>query len=451
MSKYIAAARVPPSARNSSARVGLHLGAIAATLLLTGCASPMPDRASRMQRGYIYYLDGAGGGKPLHNWSSGVREGFRAAGYTGAGEMFSWETGLGVTADQVASVEYKRGKATELATKIADFQRQQPQAPITLIGLSAGTAMAVFTLELLPPETAVETVILLSGSLSADYDLTSALRHVRGRVYVFTSHRDGVLQYLMPIAGAADRADASHGAIGVDGVRLPRTTSTDTRQLYRKVVTVPWKEEFARLGNAGGHTDTVKAPFVQAVVAPLVVTRAVPIAAAAAQDLVANPDYQRWASFAPGSWTEWRGYQVVAGIRTPLAIRATLVECNEHRLVVEREFRTEGGVSVNTPLSRRFVVAAQIDPCEHPATAPQRHQRDLPPETLTVGGQALTCEGRQIQAAGEFPEWGSDIDAILYSSTDIPGGSARLDVSLTLSGKPARFVGQVVEMHIARR
>ncbi len=429
----------------------LRLAVAAAALLLTGCASTMPDRPARMQRGYIYYLDGAGGGKPLRNWAGGVRKGFLDAGYPGAGEMFSWETGLGVTADQVASVEYKREKAAELARRILDFQRQQPQAPVTLVGLSAGTAIAVFALEQLPPDAGVETVILLSGSLSADHDLTSALRHVRGRMFVFTSQRDAVLQYLMPMAGSADRQDTSHGAIGVDGVRVPPQASSETRQLYRKIVTVPWKEEFARLGNAGGHTDTVKAPFVQAIVAPLVVAGSRPLAAAPTQGLVPNPDYQRWAAFAPGSWTEWRGYQVIDGVRTPLAIRATLVERNAHRIVVEREFRAEDPSSATAPLSRRFVVAAHIPPGEHPATAPQRREHALPAETVTVGGQPLPCEGHRLQAAGDYPEWGADIDATLYSNPAIPGGSARMDVSLTLGGKPARFVGQAVEMNAVRR
>ena len=79
-----------------------------------------------MKQGYLYYLDGAGGGTVKKNWSAGVRQGLLEAGYPGAGEMFSWETGLGLIADQDASVRYKRTKARKLAREI---QRQAAGYP----------------------------------------------------------------------------------------------------------------------------------------------------------------------------------------------------------------------------------------------------------------------------------------------------------------------------------
>jgi pimeloyl-ACP methyl ester carboxylesterase len=97
--------------------------------------------------------------------------------------MFSWETGLGVALDQVASNEYKRAKAAKLADKIVAFHRGHPNTPVTLVGFSAGAVVAMFTLESLPDSPIVENVVLLSGSLSADYDLTSALaRRLRTRL-----------------------------------------------------------------------------------------------------------------------------------------------------------------------------------------------------------------------------------------------------------------------------
>ena len=85
---------------------------------LAGCESTAPDREIRMPRGYIYYCDGAGGGG-LMNWAGGLRQGLRQGGYPGAGEIFAWNTGFGVVADQDASVDYKRAKAREMARKAA--------------------------------------------------------------------------------------------------------------------------------------------------------------------------------------------------------------------------------------------------------------------------------------------------------------------------------------------
>ena len=104
-------------------------GALVMTVLSAGCSQQMPDRAERMTRGYIYYLDGAGGGGMFSNWSGGLRQGLLDAGYTGAGEIFTWNTGLGVVADQDASVEYKRGKASECAQRIQQYVEGASRGP----------------------------------------------------------------------------------------------------------------------------------------------------------------------------------------------------------------------------------------------------------------------------------------------------------------------------------
>jgi pimeloyl-ACP methyl ester carboxylesterase len=225
-----------------------------------------------MERGYYYYLDGAGGGG-ITNWSGGVRRGLQRNGYDGSGEMFTWQTGLGALADQTAGNSYKRRKAAALARRLVEYRRQHPDAPVTMIGLSAGTALTVFALESLPGDVVVENVFLLSGSLSATYDLTEALRHVRGKMYVTTSRRDAVLTALVPLAGTADRGSGTTATIGVQGPQLPSGASAEARRVYNsKLVVMPWRSEFARYGNFGGHTDTVATAFIEHYVAPQVAT-----------------------------------------------------------------------------------------------------------------------------------------------------------------------------------
>ncbi len=203
------------------------LAGLAMLCITAGCSQTMPDREIRMTRSYLYYLDGAGGGRPLSNWSGGVRQGLLDAGYNGAGEMFSWNTGLGVVADQDASVEYKRQKAAELAQQIQQYTREHPGAPVTLMGLSAGTAVAVFTLETLPVNCPVNNVVLLGASISATHDLTQALQRVSNRMYVFTSEKDAVLAFLVPSAGTADREQGvpSAGLYGFPARRRPPAPS----------------------------------------------------------------------------------------------------------------------------------------------------------------------------------------------------------------------------------
>ena len=253
-------------------------------ILTSGCTTTpkttapkhLPDRQARMQRGYLYYLDGAGGGTMEKNWGIGVRNGLLAAGYPGAGEMFSWETGKGLIADQDASVIYKRTKASALAQKITKQAAAFPNAPIDILGFSAGTAEAIFALEKLPKGVSVENVVLLGTSISEDYDLTQALQRVHGHLYIYTSTRDRMLGVLMPFTGTADRKYHDPGA-GIHGFILPKGANNQTKKLYaEKIVTIPWTKELETDGDYGRHFDNIKMEFIRDHVAPLLMGKTVP-------------------------------------------------------------------------------------------------------------------------------------------------------------------------------
>jgi hypothetical protein len=433
------------------AEKALLLSPLIASLLLTGCAGASPDRAQRMQRGYVYYLDGAGGGG-VTNWSGGVRQGLHSAGYDGAGEMFSWETGLGVLADQTASNDYKRGKARQLAQKMAEYRRQYPQTPITTIGLSAGTVLAVFTLEELPASVMVENVFLLSGSLSATYDLTRALRHVRGAVYVTTSQKDVVLGGLLPLAGTADRGADTTATIGVEGPYVPRGGSTEAQQLYSsKLRVVPWRPEFARYGDAGGHTDTVAAAFIERYLAPLVeTTSGVQFAAAATNEaeLVENPAYKRWVRMPVGTWTVFEGQQTVAGVTRPCRVKTTLVKKSPTLIVLRREQLAAPSDTEASLFDQVLHESAQIRPEDQPMTHPARQTRVLPNAEISVGSSVLDCAVELVSASGEFHDWGRDPQLTLYTQETVPGGIVRIDVKTSFGDKVVDFKGKLAEFHI---
>jgi hypothetical protein len=235
----------------------------------TGLPTPLPDRTERMKHGYLYYLDGAGGGTAKKNWASGVKLGLLEAGYPGAGEMFSWETGKGLMADQNASVDYKRREASRMAKEVVRQSKAYPNAPINLLGFSAGTAEVIFALEDLPVGVYVHNVVLLGASISDDYDLTKALSHVRGKLYLYTSTRDRMLGVLMPFSGTADRK-FDPGA-GIRGFVLPKHANAATRKLYaEKIVTLDWSKTLEKDGDSGRHFDNIKMPFIRDHVAPLI-------------------------------------------------------------------------------------------------------------------------------------------------------------------------------------
>lgn len=437
---------IDTSVRN--ARI-LSLVSIAALCATGGCSQTMPDRTVRMTRGYIYYLDGAGGGRPLRNWSGGVKQGMLDAGYDGAGEMFSWNTGLGVVADQDSSVAYKRSKAAEVAARIQQYRRQWPEAPVTLVGLSAGTALVVFALEALPADCQVDNVILLGASISATHDLTQALGHVRNRMYVFTSEKDAVLAYLVPVSGTADRQKGAESA-GLRGFQLPDPASAETRTQYAKISCVGWRPEFEQVGNLGRHTDTVKAPFVQEYIAPLIMqakSRTTPIATAGPKK-VRNPDYGRWESFAAGSLAVFEGYQTFAGRRRSVRMVAKLVSKHADRIVIERTYTMLDAGSDEPSQVQTFVAAADILPQEHPLTSPGARIVTLPAERLTVAGRFLDCEVQTIEAQGQFTEWGRDVACRVYANQGVPGGVVKVSLRSHRQTEPFEFSGQLLDYQV---
>lgn len=423
-----------------------------ALVVCCGCSLTMPDRAVRMTRSYVYYLDGAGGGGPIANWSRGVREGLLDAGYDGAGEVFEWQTRLGVVADQMSDVAYKREKAAELAHSIRDYMAEYPGAPVTVMGLSAGTSVAVFALEALPRDVQVENAVLLSSSISAGFDLTEALRRVRSRMYVFTSDRDSVLRFFVPFSGTADRGLDGAQSAGLRGFRLPHPASSETRRQYSKLVHIRWKPEFRSKGHRGEHTDVVKPRFVQAYIAPLIMKsdrRYVQPASIATDGKIRNPDYERWARFEPGSWVMFEGYQKMGDTNQPLRVKVTLMAKFADRLVLERAYEPLGAAQGQAPWGQEFVPTALIDPAEHPSTHPRATVTELRLEQVRIGGRVFACNVKSIQAIGRFPEWGTDIDCKVHLVEGIPGGLARVSLRSRKGDTPFEFRGQVVDFGTA--
>ncbi len=258
-------------------------------LVFLGCETLDTHRHQFDQFGQVFYFDGAGGGA-IGGWSRGVKQGLRSAGYEGDFVVAPWHTGFGVVADQTSTLAYKRAKAREMADRIVFYMKEHPFRPVHVIGLSAGTAVAVFALEALPANRQVDSVVLLGSSLSAHYDMRPALTRVRDGVHVFTSDRDGVLGVLVPAAGTADREFCGACSAGLHGFHLPANADPETREAYEKIENIQWRAEFERSGYYGGHTDVVNARFIRDYVAPRLMVDGPQFVAAGVQPMVEGED-----------------------------------------------------------------------------------------------------------------------------------------------------------------
>jgi pimeloyl-ACP methyl ester carboxylesterase len=250
------------------------LAGLSLALVATGCASGTQGLSSGNQdfndHGVVFYCDGAGGGGLVMNWGRGVQKGLKDAGFNGTFDELRWETGMGVIADQEDPVADKRAQARKLAQQIKSYRAQYPSSPVTVMGLSAGTAVVAYALEVLPQSVDVDTVVMLSGSLSSGHNMTTALRRVRGDVYVTTSPFDAILKDAVPITGSADREMVGDDVIGVHGCHMPPGASAEVRRLYSKIIIIEWTPTFLRYEDSGGHTDTTHPSFVQHIIAPLI-------------------------------------------------------------------------------------------------------------------------------------------------------------------------------------
>ncbi len=426
----------------------LFVCSLCPVLLNVGCASQ--EREVRMQRGYVYFCDASGGGTVLMNYAGGVRRGLRNAGYEGAEEMFNWHTGLGVVADHTSSVEYKRKRAAKLAKDVQEYKAKHPGAPVTIMGLSAGAAVVVYSLEALPESCQVDNAFLLSASLSANYDLTKSLRRVDNRMYVFTSTKDGILRNFVPMVGTADREHGSATTAGLRGFRIPANASQDTQVLYAKVVHVHWNREMQKAGHRGGHTDVVKARFVQEYIAPLVMAASTRPFDTATAGKVRNPDYDRWANFAPGSWVQWTAYQSIGGQRQDMNVKVVLMEKQADKLVVEWIYAVGDDDFARPEHVQEFIEKAWISPTDHPITHPEARISGLPSESIMVGGKTLRCSVQKVDVDAEFPDRGRDITLTRYINDCIPGGLARVSLKSHKGSEPFEFVGHVVQYSVAR-
>jgi hypothetical protein len=226
----------------------------AVLIALAGCTNDPRDRFGR-----TYYIDGAG------NWGFGVREmkdGLAAAGYRGRVETWPWSSTLNPALDQTIGRGFARTRGADLGREITQYRKEYPQNRVNIIALSAGTGVAVWACENVSPPATVHNVVLLGSSISSNYDMTKAMRAVDGKVFVYYSPYDSILNGPVRTLGTIDGTfDIPAGTRGL----RPREPYKD------KIANIGWSRRYERYGWTGAHTDCTSEPFVRHVLAKYVV------------------------------------------------------------------------------------------------------------------------------------------------------------------------------------
>ena len=187
--------------------------------------------------------------------------GLKLAGIEAAIDIVSWGD-PGNSLKNVTDARSARESASKQAQRLLDYMQTHPGRPITVIGYSAGAAIAVFTVESLPPDQPVDRVVLMSADLSPDYDLSAMLERTR----------DGAINYWSPLDVQSLALVANIGTL--DGGRVPAAL-TNFAQTDARLTAMQWNPLMVFYGNFGGHLDYLfNAGFIRDFLAPLVVTQA---------------------------------------------------------------------------------------------------------------------------------------------------------------------------------
>ena len=234
----------------------------------SGCAtsrhdvfSPIGD--SRL-RGMIFAVDGAGGFQSTTEaLTQAVAELHMPVGVV----PVEWSHGYGrILADQV-DWPYARECGCKLARQITAYRQVFPQNKVFVICHSAGSAVGLAAAEALPPGS-IDHIILLSPSISSEYDLRPVLYRVRDGMDLFYSTRDTLqLGVAIALVGTADGCwgCAAAGRVGFQ----PQIQYPEDAALYGKLRQHPWNPCLAWTGNRGGHYGGYRPEFLKAFVLPL--------------------------------------------------------------------------------------------------------------------------------------------------------------------------------------
>jgi len=217
-----------------------------------------------LAKGVIFTIDGVGG---FNIATTAMALTFKLAGLPHKIEQLYWSHGFGRWLIDLQDKQRLEDKAQELAQRVLALY--QSGVEVYIVAKSAGCAIALKALSILPAES-VRKVVLLAPAVSPEYSLTPALRAVKDKLFAFWSPNDAFILGLgTTIFGTADGAHRrSAGMIGFKAPH-PQTSDGETLSLYAKLQQIKWQPSMVLTLNCGDHQGSVMVPFLHSHVVPL--------------------------------------------------------------------------------------------------------------------------------------------------------------------------------------
>ncbi len=236
---------------------------ICLTGIAAGNAANARNHVGDLDRGLVILLPGVEG----RGWQlGGVLAGLRDAGLRQELEVIPWGSYPFNSLDNLRNIKRNRGRARVVAHKIAAYQADHPNRPLTLVGYSGGGGLALLTLNNLPPHVRIDRAVLIAAAISPRFDLSYALTRCRDGLISFYSPDDWFMIGLCTrLLGTIDRVHTS--SAGRTGFRDERGELKQAPGLTQILYNPAWIE----LGHDGGHFGSLARPWARQVLAPHVV------------------------------------------------------------------------------------------------------------------------------------------------------------------------------------
>jgi pimeloyl-ACP methyl ester carboxylesterase len=241
-------------------RAGLFFGllGVICIILAAGCSTAVvaPNRSN-----IVMVVPGVGGDGAAY---AQVVHSLEVQGSDDCLCVSDWGSSWPVFFISVSSMQWHRDAELRLAQQITQWRQKHPEGRIVLIAHSAGAGVALGAVARLEPGIVAGPIILLAPDLSPDFDLRPALGHA-DVIHVFYSSKDEFFQGIGPeIVGTYDRVHCD-GA-GLKGFTLANLDASEKG----RVIQHPYRDDWQKLGNDGGHYDWLAEPFVAGVIKPII-------------------------------------------------------------------------------------------------------------------------------------------------------------------------------------
>jgi pimeloyl-ACP methyl ester carboxylesterase len=232
----------------------VRCGWVAVLVIAIGGCAGRPSNPSTVD--VLFLVPGVAGDGPAYD---GLVRGLREGGADAHLEVLAWGAPGPFMVMNFQDEGIHHRAEEKLAAELGRWRKAHPGGRIDVIAHSAGCGVALGALGR-SGSPAVRNVVLLSPSVSPQYDLSAAMAKVAGRMDVFVSDRDELfLSWRTSTFGTYDNVKTkAAGNVGF-------VAATDRSKLVQHRREDWWAEQ----GNDGSHFGALAQTFARETIAPL--------------------------------------------------------------------------------------------------------------------------------------------------------------------------------------